>query len=89
LAIDTAPFDTLCLGELVQIDGREHRRVERAHLTLQDRLVKELQGISTIGAANAFMPVYMADYNSRFAKVPREVRYCGDAMMACEAAANR
>jgi hypothetical protein len=43
--------------------------------TLQDRLVKELrlQGISTIDAANALMPVYIADYNSRFAKVPREV----------------
>jgi hypothetical protein len=50
-------------------------RVERAHLTLQDRLVKELRlhGVSTIDAANAFMPVYMADYNSRFAKVPRKV----------------
>jgi Winged helix-turn helix len=50
-------------------------RVERAHLTLQDRLVKELrlQGISTIEAANAFMLTYMADYNSRFAKVPRQV----------------
>jgi hypothetical protein len=40
--------------------------------TLQDRLVKELRlhGISTIDAANALMPVYIADYNSRFAKVP-------------------
>jgi hypothetical protein len=50
-------------------------RVERAHLTLQDRLVKELrlQCISTIDAANAYMPTYMADYNGRFAKVPRQV----------------
>ncbi len=48
-------------------------RVERAHLTLQDRLVKELrlEGISTIEAANAFMPRFIADYNARFAKVPR------------------
>ena len=48
-------------------------RVERAHLTLQDRLVKELrlQGISTIDAANAFMPTFMADYNERFATLPR------------------
>ena len=48
-------------------------RVERAHLTLQDRLVKELrlQGISTIEAANAFMPAFMADYSERFAKAPR------------------
>jgi hypothetical protein len=33
-------------------------RVERAHLTLQDRLVKELRlrGISTVAAANAYAP---------------------------------
>jgi hypothetical protein len=48
-------------------------RVERAHLTLQDRLVKELrlQGISTIEAANAFMPAFIEAYNARFAKSPR------------------
>jgi Homeodomain-like domain len=49
-------------------------RVERAHLTLQDRLVKELRlhGISTIDAANELMPAYIADYNRRFAKLPRD-----------------
>jgi hypothetical protein len=48
-------------------------RVERAHLTLQDRLVKELslRGISTLEAANAFMPPFIADYNQRFAKPPK------------------
>ncbi len=48
-------------------------RVERAHLTLQDRLVKELRlrGISTPEAANAFAGEFMADYNRRFAKPPR------------------
>jgi hypothetical protein len=48
-------------------------RVERAHLTLQDRLVKELRlrGIGSIEAANAFAPHFMADYNARFAKPPR------------------
>ena len=48
-------------------------RVERTHLTLQDRLVKELRlrGISTMEAANAFMAEFIADYNARFAKVPR------------------
>src|ERR1700674_216701 len=47
-------------------------RVERAHQTLQDRLVKELrlQQISSIEAANAFMPTFMAEYNARFAKAP-------------------
>ena len=49
-------------------------RVERAHLTMQDRLVKELrlEGISTIEAANGFIPTYVADYNALFAKIPRE-----------------
>lgn len=49
-------------------------RVERAHLTLQDRLVKELrlQDISSIEAANAFMPRFIEDYNARFAKEPRD-----------------
>ena len=43
-------------------------RVERAHQTLQDRLVKELrlQRISTMDAANAFMPAFIDDYNRRF-----------------------
>ncbi len=45
-------------------------RVERANLTLQDRLVKEmrLQGIDTIEQANAWLPYFIADFNHRFAK---------------------
>ena len=48
-------------------------RVERAHLTLQDRLVKELRlrEISDIEGANAFVPEFIADYNRRFARAPR------------------
>jgi hypothetical protein len=48
-------------------------RVERANLTLQDRLVKELrlQGISTMAAANAYAPTFIAEYNKRFAKPAR------------------
>jgi hypothetical protein len=48
-------------------------RVERAHLTLQDRLVKEfrLQQISNISAANDFMRNYIPIYNQRFGKTPR------------------
>jgi hypothetical protein len=47
-------------------------RVERAHLTLQDRLVKELRlrEISTWEAANAHAPEFIEDYNKRFAKEP-------------------
>ncbi len=48
-------------------------RVERANGTLQDRLVKEfrLQGLSTPAAAEPFLPVFMADYNRRFATPAR------------------
>jgi transposase len=48
-------------------------RVERAHLTLQDRLVKEfrLAGIASLEAANALMPSFIEAYNAKFAKVPR------------------
>jgi hypothetical protein len=47
-------------------------RVERAHKTLQDRLVKELRlaGVDTAETANAFLPAFVADYNARFAKEP-------------------
>jgi len=48
-------------------------RVERANLTLQDRLVKELRllNISTMHEANAYAPFFIADFNKRFAKPPR------------------
>ena len=48
-------------------------RVERAHLTLQDRLVKELRlrGISTVAEANVYAPSFMAAYNARFGKPPK------------------
>ena len=48
-------------------------RVERANKTLQDRLVKELRlnNISTVDAGNALLPTFMEDYNTRFARKPR------------------
>jgi transposase len=47
-------------------------RVERANQTLQDRLVKELRlrGINDLAGANAYLPAFMADFNSRFAVAP-------------------
>src|SRR6201984_1442858 len=47
-------------------------RVERAHKTLQDRLVKELRlaGAATLAEGNALLPAFMADHNARFAKAP-------------------
>lgn len=52
--------------------------VERANLTLQDRLVKELRlrGISNMPDANAFAAHFMASYNARFAKPPRSEHDC-------------
>lgn len=51
-------------------------RVERAFGTLQNRLVKELRlaGISTVAAANAWLPSFMADYNKRFGRAPANVK---------------
>lgn len=47
-------------------------RVERANQTLQDRLIKELRlrKISSIEAANAYAPEFMAYYNQRFGVEP-------------------
>jgi len=42
--------------------------VERAHKTLQDRLVKELRlaEVRTLAEGNALLPGFIADYNARF-----------------------
>lgn len=46
-------------------------RVERAFQTLQDRLVKALRlaRISTLEAANAWLPSYLAKHNARFVRL--------------------
>jgi len=61
-------IDTWC-ANTSQAKGR----VERAHLTLQDRLVKEmrLRGINAVAEANAWAPSFIAAYNARFAKPPK------------------
>lgn len=48
-------------------------RVERANQTLQDRLTKELRlrGLSSMAAANAYLPEFIQEYNARFAVAPR------------------
>lgn len=60
-------IDILC-ANTPQAKGR----VERAHQTLQDRLVKELRlrGISTPEDGNAFLPAFREDFNARFARAP-------------------
>lgn len=49
-------------------------RVERANQTLQDRLIKEMRlaGINDMDSANAWLPGYIADYNRRFAVMPKD-----------------
>ena len=49
-------------------------RVERANQTLQDRLVKEMRlaGISSIAAANGFLPSFTVAWNGKFAVPPRD-----------------
>jgi transposase len=66
-AMSELNIDILCANS-PQAAGR----VERAHQTLQDRLVKELRlrGIASIDAGNAFLPEFAADYDARFARLP-------------------
>jgi len=47
-------------------------RVERLWATLQDRLVSELRlrGITTVEAATAYLPAFIADFNRRFGRPP-------------------
>jgi hypothetical protein len=61
-------IDTWCANS-----SQAKGRVERAYLTLQDRLVKELRlrNIDTREAANAYAPHFIADFNGRFGKVPK------------------
>jgi hypothetical protein len=51
-------------------------RVERSFGTLQDRLVKEMRlgEVSTLEAANAFLPGFLDSHNARFAKEPTSDR---------------
>ncbi|WP_412769665.1 ISNCY family transposase, partial [Ralstonia pseudosolanacearum] len=61
-------IDILC-ANTSQAKGR----VERMNGVLQDRLVKELRlrRVSSMEAANAYATTFIADFNARFAKVPR------------------
>jgi hypothetical protein len=66
-ALHALNIDIICANS-----SQAKGRVERANATLQDRLVKEMRllGISSMEAGNAFLPVFMTDYNARFAKPP-------------------
>jgi transposase len=49
-------------------------RIERLWGSLQDRLTKELRlaHSTTLDAANAFLPAFIARYNARFAQAPQD-----------------
>jgi hypothetical protein len=60
-ALHALNIDIICANS-----SQAKGRVERAHGTLQDRLVKEMRlcGIDTIAAGNAFLPAFMEAYNA-------------------------
>ena len=66
-ALHALNIDIICANS-----SQAKGRVERAHKTLQDRLVKELRlaGVCTLAEGNARLPAFMTDYNARFAKPP-------------------
>jgi hypothetical protein len=66
------PLHALNIDIICANSSQAKGRVERAHKTLQDRLVKELRlaGARTLAEGNAVLPAFMADYNARFAKPP-------------------
>ena len=70
-ALSALNIDIICANS-PQAKGR----VERAFGTLQDRLVKELRlaGISAIAAANAWLPGFIGDYNTRFGRDPANAK---------------
>ena len=65
LRVSELNIDVLCASS-PQAKGR----VERAHQTMQDRLVKEmrLRGIDSMAAGNVFLLEFAADYDARFAR---------------------
>lgn len=66
----------LAIGYIPANSPQAKGRIERLWQTLQDRLVAELRlrGITTVIAAEAFLPEFIADYNRRFAQPPRAGR---------------
>jgi transposase len=66
-ALHALNIDIICANS-----SQAKGRVERAHKTLQDRLVKELRlaGASSLAEGNALLPAFIADFNARFGKPP-------------------
>ena len=64
----------LGVGYIAAHSPQAKGRIERLWATLQDRLVSELRlrGIATVAAAQAYLPEFIAAFNRRFGKPPRE-----------------
>ena len=64
----------LGIGYIAAHSPEAKGRIERLWETLQDRLVAELRlhGITTVAAAEVFLPTYLADHNRQFAQPPAE-----------------
>jgi transposase len=64
----------LAIGYIGAHSPQAKGRIERLWETLQDRLVAELRwhGITTVEAAEAFLPTYLVDHNRRFAQPPAD-----------------
>jgi winged helix-turn helix protein len=70
-ALSELNIDIICANS-PQAKGR----VERVFGTLRDRLVKELRlaGISTVAAANAWLPGFIIAHNDRFGRAPANAK---------------
>lgn len=66
----------LAIGFIAAHSPQAKGRIERLWRTLQDRLVSELRlrDLTTAADAEAFLLEFIADYNRRFARTPREAR---------------
>jgi len=64
----------LAIGYIGAHSPQAKGRIERLWETLQDRLVAELRwhGITTVAAAEAFLPTYLVDHNRLFAQPPAD-----------------
>jgi transposase len=62
----------LGIGYIAAHSPQAKGRIERLWATLQDRLTSELRlrGLTTVAAAHAYLPAFIADFNRRFAKPP-------------------
>ena len=63
-------LEALGITPIYALSPQAKGRIERLWNTLQDRLVAELRlaGITTLAAANAFLPAFTLAFNARFAR---------------------